>query len=193
MKTFLISKLMMLMLIGVVSTPLALSQTQTAPDDPAASTATETAPADDRLPFMQHEEGRETGSASTSGIILKTFGALLIIVGLIFFAAWGLKKLGYGPKSSSKPDAPELAIISTVTVGSGRTISTIKFGTRTLLVGSTPQSFTLLADGADDEPFSISSPATNPRSVAEMLEAEESFEKEFAKADAELIFGGGRP
>jgi hypothetical protein len=57
-----------------------------------------------------------------------------------------------------------------------------------LLVGSTPQSFTLLADGADDE----EAYATPPRSVAEMLAAEENFGSELARADAGLIslFGG---
>lgn len=188
---------MMLLAAWAVFTPFALAQTApgTANTPPPANTAAETAAidaanaanaGDDRLPFMRHEETSEPAdSAGTGGIILKTFGAMLIIVGLIFFAAWGLKKFGFGTRSSANSDAPELAIVSTVTVGSGRTISSIKFGSRILLVGSTPQSFTLLADsadGADDEPFSVSS----PRSVAEMLAAEDSFAEEFAKADTGL-------
>ena len=187
----------MLFVVWVALTPLAPAQTpaEKAPENAPAESA-QTSASDDRLPFMPHEEARGTAdSVGTGGIILKTFGAMLIIVGLIFFAAWGLKKFGFGPKASADSDAPELAIVSTVTVGSGRTISSIKFGSRVLLVGSTPQSFTLLADssdGADDDPFPAAS--ASPRSVAELLEAEDSFEKEFAKADAGLIslFSGGR-
>jgi flagellar biogenesis protein FliO len=185
MKFFL--NIMMLFLLSTVLAPFAFAQSAPAESGaPAAATHD-----DERLPFMQHENAPEsTDSVSTGGIILKTFGAMLIIVGLIFFVAWGLKKFGYGNKASSKADAPELAIVSTVTVGSGRTISSIKFGNRVLLVGSTPQSFTLLADGADafdGEPYPV-----QPRSVAEMLEAEESFAQEFAKADANMVslFGG---
>ena len=201
----LISKIILLLAVWVVFTPFAplpaaaqapQAAQETAPAD-SSSTGAQTAPSDDRLPFMPHEEAKDSAdSVGTGGIILKTFGAMLIIVGLIFFAAWGLKKFGFGNKSAAGADAPELTIVSTVTVGSGRTISSIKFGSRTLLVGSTAQSFTLLADGPDDnygEPFPVSA-AAGPRSVAEMLEAEESFEKEFAKADAGLIslFNGGR-
>ena len=182
-----ISKIGMLLVMWFAFTPFAFSQAtpQTAPDTATPASAADTADtgADDGLAFMKHEETRETDSVGTGSIVLKTFGAMLIIVGLIFFAAWGLKKFGFGPKSSSKAEAPELTIVSTVTVGSGRTISSIKFGSRILLVGSTPQSFTLLADGADDEPFSVAA-STSPRSVAEMLAAEDSFGEELARADA---------
>jgi flagellar biogenesis protein FliO len=172
---------------------------QSAESAPAAQTSAETMGDDDRLPFMHQEDGEHAAvpssseSVSTGGIILKTFGAMLIIVGLIFFGAWGLKKFGYGPKSSKESDAPELSVISSITVGSGRTISTVKFGSRVLLVGSTAQSFTLLADGADDEPFPFVG-ANAPRSVTEMLEAEMSFDQELTRADAGLIslFGGGK-
>ncbi len=190
-----ISKIILLLTVWMVFTPFVMAQT--AAENAPAESSTQSAATDDRLPFMPHEEARESAdSVGTGGIIIKTFGAMLIIVGLIFFAAWGLKKFGFGNKSAANADAPELTIVSTVTVGSGRTISSIKFGSRVLLVGSTPQSFTLLADGPDDNydgSFSAATPI-GPRSVAEMLEAEESFDKELARADAGLIslFGGGR-
>ncbi len=190
-----ISKIVLLLTVWMVFTPFTLAQATQ--ENAPADTGAQTASGDDRLPFMPHEEAKDSAdSVGTGSIILKTFGAMLIIVGLIFFAAWGLKKFGFGNKSNANADAPELTIVSTVTVGSGRTISSIKFGSRVLLVGSTPQSFTLLADGPDDNyDGSFSAAATmGPRSVAEMLEAEESFDKEFARADAGLIslFNGGR-
>jgi flagellar biogenesis protein FliO len=144
---------------------------------------------EDKIAFMQTDSVQPQSSEgiSTGGLIIKTLGAMLLIVGLLFFGAWGLKKTGFGGLKSATPaDAPELTIVSSVTVGNGRTISTVKFGNRTLLVGSTAQSFTLLADGPEDDSFSHTAA---PRSVADMLaaeEAEESFNKEFMNADALL-------
>ncbi len=186
---------MMLLVTSAVFTPLAFSQSAdpARPADTAAPNAnSEAAAADEKLPFMQQaEESRDPGSVSTGGLIFKTVGAMLIVIGIIFFGAWGLKKFGFGGlRSGANADAPELSIVSSVTVGNGRTISSVKFGNRILLVGSTPQSFTLLADGADEEPLITA----NPRSVAELLAAEDSFEDELARADAGLIslFQGGR-
>ena len=110
---------------------------------------------------------------------------MLLIVGLIFFGAWGLKKLGFGnSKAKSVEDAPDLDdSYHSVSLGSGRTISTVRFGERILLVGSTAQSFTLLADESDKE----TSGNSKPRSVAEMLaEENDSFEDEFARAETNL-------
>jgi flagellar biogenesis protein FliO len=192
MKT-LILKLTMLLAVSAAFTPLAFSQSApgTADNLPNSNSNSEAMAADEKLPFMQQEESRDPGSVSTGGIIFKTLGAMLIVIGIIFFGAWGLKKFGFGGlRPGANADAPELSIVSSVTVGNGRTISSIKFGNRILLVGSTPQSFTLLADGADEEPFAPAS----PRSVAELLAAEDSFEDELARADAGLIslFQGGR-
>ena len=211
MKLPLLSKwILLLMTTAVLTLPAPAQNAQKAASNTAPAQAPQAAQAaqasqigqaapmaeDEKITFMQQEEAHSTENASTGGIIFKTFGAMLIVVGLIFFGAWGLKKFGFGNKTSAQADSPELSVVSSVTVGSGRTISSVKFGNRILLVGSTPQSFTLLADGADgadggdEENFYTAS----PRSVAELLAAEESFEDELAKADAGLIslFQGGR-
>src|SRR5882757_8191689 len=111
------SKILLVLTVGVVFSQLSLSQTpQGATDNMPAENGTQSygtnsganPSADDKLPFMPHEESRDSAeTVSTGGIVIKTFGAMLIIVGLIFFAAWGLKKFGFGPKSSANPDAPE--------------------------------------------------------------------------------------
>jgi len=195
MRLPLITKLIMLALVWMAFTPLAFSQS--AAEAPPANANSAPMTDGEKIPFMQTEEVHDTGTASTGSIIFKTFGAMLVVVGLLFFGAWGLKKFGFGGRrSAAAADAPELSIVSSVTVGNGRTISSVKFGNRILLVGSTAQSFTLLADGADEDPF----PVENPRSVAELLAAEDSFENELAKADAGLsswmqnaqTTGGGR-
>ena len=109
---------------------------------------------------------------------------MLLIGGLIFFGAWGAKKLGFGNSNSNGlPGDLDLAILSSVSLGNGRTISTVRFGERVLVVGSTPQSFTLLAEDVSGEKVS----QRTSRSVAEMLaEENDSFGDEFERAQTEL-------
>ena len=136
----------------------------------------------DRLPFMQTENAAANNEPSSGGLLIRTLGAMILIVGLIFFGAWGLKKMGIGNfKSDPGDDAPNLAILSSVSLGSGRTISTVRFGERILLVGSTAQAFTLLADESEIEmPID-----KKTRSVAEMLaeESGDSFASELVRAE----------
>jgi flagellar biogenesis protein FliO len=138
----------------------------------------------DHLPFMQTEQGAAPQEPTSGGLLIKTLGSMLLIVGLIFFGAWGAKKLGFGgAKAHALADAPDLAILSSVSLGNSRTISTVRFGRRVLVIGSTPQSFTLLAEEAAVEKISIE----NSRSVAEMLAEENlSFDDEFERASLYL-------
>lgn len=151
----------------------------------------------DRLPFMQTEQTAETQEPGTGSLLLKTLGAMLLVVGLIFAGAWSLKKFGFGNiKPNASQDVPDLTILSSVSLGSGRTISTVKFGERVLLVGSTAQSFTLLADEIGEEPSAEKDVRTSPRSVADLLSEESlSFEKELETAQNKFNFlgdNGGR-
>lgn len=131
---------------------------------------------DDKLPFMQKEQTAAAPTEpSTGGLLIKSLGAMLLIIGLIFFGAWGLKKFGFGKfRINESADSPTLSIVSTVSVGTNCNLSVIQFGQRTLLVGSTPQSFTLLADETKETEFTTE----NSRSVAEMLAEENSFANE---------------
>jgi flagellar biogenesis protein FliO len=138
----------------------------------------------DHLPFMQQEQGAAPQEPTSGGLLIKTLGSMLLIVGLIFFGAWGAKKLGFGgAKAQALADAPDLAILSSVSLGNSRTISTVRFGDRVLVIGSTPQSFTLLAEENAVEKISIG----NSRSVAEMLAEENlTFDDEFERASLYL-------
>ena len=138
----------------------------------------------DRLAFMQTEETVASQEPSSGGLVLKTIGAMLLIVGLIFAGAWAAKKLGFGgTKTSGLDDELGLAVLSSVQMGSGRTISTVKFGDRVLLVGLTTNPFTLLAEEKPSEKI----PMHNTRSVAEMLaEENETFDMEFDRATSKL-------
>lgn len=138
----------------------------------------------ENLPFMKDENSAANNQSSSGGMLVRTLGAMILIVGLIFFGAWGLKKLGFGnAKAKADENAPDLTVISSISLGSGRTISTVRFGEKVLLVGSTAQSFTLLADESETEtPEKI-----KPRSVAEMLaEENESFADRFERAEMNL-------
>lgn len=152
---------------------------------------------DESIPFMREQEKEAQASGvSTGGLLVKTLGAMLLIVGLIFFGAWGLKKVGFNPlKKEAAGDVPDLSVLSSVSLGTNRTLSVVKFGERVLLVGSTAQSFTLLADKgemtADEQEFSTS----NPRSVGEMLaeeaasnDTQAAFERDFIEAQKRMRF-----
>lgn len=139
---------------------------------------------DERLPFMTSDTDQAPQEPSSSGLIIKSIGALVLVIGLLFFGTWTLKKLGFGGKSGKgAADEVNLSVLSTLTLGNGRTISTIRFGERVLLVGSTTQNFTLLAEEA---PFGEGFRG-NPRSVADMLADEgRSFDDEFEIAKGKL-------
>jgi len=139
----------------------------------------------ERIPFMQGEESARPVESSSGSLILRTFGAMLLIVGLIFFGAWGMKKLGFVKSpTNTLSDAPELSVLNSVSVGNNQTISAIKFGEKVLLVGSTAQSFTLLAEDFRNEEINTS----NPRSVADLL-AEENFDFEAELSQAQKRLG----
>lgn len=149
------------------------------PTTPADSTQTPPPlQADERLPFMAESSNpQEQAAPSTGGLMLRTLGALLLIVGLIVAAAWGMKKFGGARFGKVAEDAPELSILNTVALGDKRSLAIVRFGNRNLLLGSTAQSITVLADEKITE--------NEFRSVADMLSHEpfESFADQLAHAE----------
>ncbi|MEP6901009.1 MAG: flagellar biosynthetic protein FliO [Actinomycetota bacterium] len=181
------AKLLLLQLFFFALAPFCFPQNSNS--NPPANQNTEVMGEDEHLPFMQNEQTAATEEPSSGGLMIKTLGALLLIVGLIFFGAWGAKKLGFG-NSNSKNSADDLnlAILTSVSLGSGRTISTVRFGERILLVGSTAQTFTLLAEEKSEAKTSL----LKSRSVAEMLNDEIiPFDVEFDRAQTRLNLEDG--
>lgn len=133
----------------------------------------------DRLDFMLAEEVERPQEPSSSGLVIKSVGALALIIALLFVGTWSLRKLGFGGKKpTAGADQVNLAIVSSIAMGGGRTLSTIQFGDRILLVGATAQSFTLLAE---ELPFENDF-TENPRSVADLLAGDDrSFEEELTR------------
>lgn len=180
----------LLKFIFIVLMSFAISVSITAQETPAEPTPApeiKVMGENERIPFMNAQTEENEKAPTSGGLFLKTLGAMMLIVGLVFFGAWTLKKLGFGGNNFGKSsDAPELAILSSVSPGSGRTISVVQFGTRTLLIGSTTQTFTLLADETGRETSFDSSPT--PRSVADLLAEEKtSFEEELSLANDRLL------
>ena len=136
------------------------------------------------LPFKlndRHELATETPSAS--GMLLRTFGALLLIVGFIAAAGWGLRYFGFINFGKQHSEAAGLKVLDTVPLGERRTLTLVKFGERTLLIGSTPQGLTLLAEQTDEaEPQGSYMPTV--RTVTDLLDvnAPPQFEQELTRA-----------
>ena len=88
----------------------------------------------------------EPGGYSISTLLFRTFGALLLIVGLIAASGWGLRKFGLARQKAKGEEAHSLTVVNTVALGDKKTLQVVKFGDRTLLIGSTSQGITLLAE-----------------------------------------------
>ncbi len=148
-----------------------------------------TTPSDDRRLFLADERPEAAASApSAAGLLVRTLGALLLIIGLIVAAAWTLKRLGGARFGSPREDAPELTVLATVALGDRRSIAAVRFGQRTLLLGSTAQGITLLATEAH-APASSTPPL---RSVADLLQASEEPPFDQALSSAEYRFASVR-
>ena len=136
------------------------------------------------LPFKLNDRNElATEAPSASGLLLRTFGALLFIVGLIAAAGWGLRYFGVINFGKQQGETAGLRVLDTVPLGERRTLTLVKFGERTLLIGSTPQGLTLLAEQADEaEPQSSYMPTV--RTVTDLLDvnAAPPFEQEMARA-----------
>ncbi|HEX4949626.1 MAG TPA: flagellar biosynthetic protein FliO [Blastocatellia bacterium] len=138
---------------------------------------------DDRLPFKLNDHAQLAAEApSASGMLLRTFGALLFIVGLIAAAGWALRYFGIINFGKQQSEAAGLKVLDTVPLGERRTLTLVKFGERTLLIGSTPQGLSLLAEQADEpEPQANAMPPV--RTVTDLLDSNSApqFEQELAR------------
>lgn len=160
--------------------------------EPPPQAAVEPLGEGDPIPFMRTEPAAAPEEPSSAGLLVKTIASMAFIIGLIFLGAWGAKKLGYGTKAAGVADAAQLAVLTSVSLGNGRTVSAIQFADRILLVGSTPQSFTLLAE--DDGPGQTHGRLV-PRSVGELLaEDNPAFGDKLTQAETRIdnILAGGK-
>ena len=136
------------------------------------------------LPFKLNDRNQlATEAPSAGGMLLRTFGMLALIVGFIAAAGWGLRYFGIINFGKQQSEAAGLKVLDTVTLGERRTLTLVKFGERTLLIGSTPQGLTLLAEQSDEVLPEINYRPT-VRTVTDLLDvnAVPEFEHEMARA-----------
>lgn len=122
---------------------------------------------------MQQSPAESSSEApSAGGLLLRTFGALLLVLGLLVAAAWGLRRFGRGTLAGGSGENVDLSVIATLPLGERRSVSAVRFGDQLLLLGATAQTVTLLAKTARPAPVT---PAAQPRmrSVAELLAEDE--------------------
>ena len=181
-----------ILIAGIMASLPSLLAAQPADSLPAQQEPAPPLGENEPIPFMRSEQSVAAEEPSSSGLLLKTVGSMVFIIGLIFVGAWGAKKLGFGnAKAAAGDDGTQLSVLNTITLGNGRSVSTIKFGSRLLLVGSTPQSFTLLAEEVQQDRAITEA----PRSVAELLAEDSiSFDAELDHAASRIttIGQGGR-
>jgi flagellar biogenesis protein FliO len=160
-------------LVPVEQPAPASANSATPPPAPSKSATPSAIPApppdDDRLPFMLGpEQNAHIEQPSAVGLLARTIGALLLIIGLLVGGSWALRRIKGSPFAASRDDAG-LVVLKTISIGDRRTLTVVRFGERTLLLGSTQQAVTLLASD-DEEDLSSWTPAEPPfRSVADVL------------------------
>jgi flagellar biogenesis protein FliO len=154
--------------------------------EPVNSEAAKTIDAAEKEPLKFLEESTAKTSLplandppGIASLLLRTAGALLLVVGLIVVASWGLRRLGRAYANSPSAEAIPLQVLKTLSLGDKQKLMVVRFGESTLLLGSSGQSLIVLATEYPDSPTGLAKP---PRvSVAELLEIgsrQKTFEQE---------------
>jgi flagellar biosynthetic protein FliO len=147
-----------------------LPQSEASQSQPPAPIQQDQAPAapinnghSDQLDFMRESKPMAYEQPSMFGLILRTVGALMLVLGMIIGGGWALKRYGGSRFGGQVEGGPALSVLSSVPLGDKRSLSIVKFGDHTLLIGSTPHQVSLLAEDYN------SSYLSTAKSVAEML------------------------
>lgn len=156
------------------------SATPTTVEDNEQTQVPERDAALDKRPFLEPSPGVLAEQApSTFNLLARTTGSLALILGLLVGGTALFRRFG-GPKAlRASNDVPELAVLSSVPLGRERTLALVRFGSRTLLVGSTPHAITLLTESDEHDERA-------PVSVAELLDSDD-FAAELERASVRPI------
>jgi flagellar biogenesis protein FliO len=82
--------------------------------------------------------------------ILKTFAALIGILGLILLMAWGFRRMGFARGTFDK-GADGWRVLGVKALSPGKQIYIVEVGRRTLLIGATDKMLTSLMEISDKE------------------------------------------
>ncbi len=140
------------------------------------------------LPFKLNDRTESLPPApSLTGLLLRTFGALLFIVGLIAAVGWALRYFGIVSFGKAQNETAGLKIMNTLPLGERRSLLTVKFGDRMLLIGATPQGLSLLAEQPEEVNIPGNyMPMPGVQTVTDLLGAKSGYQFEDELAQATL-------
>lgn len=146
------------------------SSTDTSPKENQLSEQKETD--EDPLPFIEKE--KKTQELNSFGLLLRTVGALILILGLLILVVWVMRQMS-SYRSGASDTKTSLVILSTLSIGDKQSVTAIRFGNRILLLGATNNSINILAsedcpkeENSDSE--QISPTNTNNQKVSQLIE-----------------------
>lgn len=99
-------------------------------------------------------------AVDTGSTVLVTLGYLCLMLGVIFFAYWLLKRLGFhGMGVRTSKDGPQL--LSRLMLGGRQSVAVVRYRDKDLLIGVTEERINLLKEyEADDEVGETPEPMT---------------------------------
>ncbi len=112
-------------------------------------------------------DGADAGGIDMTMTMLRTAGALAMIIGMLLAAVWFLRRFGgarFGGGMGSM-----IQVMDTRMIGPRRYVTVLRVGGRTLAVGVTEQNMTLLAELSDEDLTSNDPGGTAPPGFAEAL------------------------
>lgn len=125
-----------------LTTPSAVTVVASSPNTPNTSATNTIATDNDTIPFMQNNKAEEVSPPSNISLLGRTVGALVVILGLLFGAAY-VGKYFYKPNPTNSNQPVQL--INTIALGDKRTLAVVRFQDKLLLLGTTSQSINLIA------------------------------------------------
>lgn len=162
---------------NLIEPPLPTSVTTTTP----VPTPTKPLTGDEDEGQLPLKLNKATTSSGSLGLLVRTAGALLLVIGLLIAGTWAVRRFG-GKKFNGAEEYTPLNVLSTVSLGDQRTLTVVRFKDRMLLLGATAQSINLLVNEQFEAPDEVRAQNTipkNARSVAELLGHDDSdFEQE---------------
>lgn len=167
-------------ILGLILVPATYvwGQASQTPPSPSAMTASQDATPPSGA-SQQSAEKPEVADAGSGFSFLKVVGGLGLVLSLIVLGTFGIKKIApqyFAKKTSDRT----LRLVETLPMGERRSLVVIEFEERRLLIGSTPNQITLLAnlDGSsasasgEELPSPLSTPQASASSFRNMYEVE---------------------
>jgi flagellar biosynthetic protein FliO len=90
--------------------------------------------------------GKDSGSSSSSGSLLRFVFGLIVVVGAILAVHWLLKRWGQSRLQGVAGRSGVIDVVATTSLAQGRTLHLVRVGSELVLVGATEQSITRIGE-----------------------------------------------